>query len=100
MLLDGSVTNIDELLKRADLAMCRAKSAGRNTIRFCDPDMQAAVIAKAALEAAAGQHKQGPLYVAYQPQLDSDDRLIGVEALCAGSTPPHGYTALGIHTAG
>ena len=43
--------SIDEPLKRADLAMYQAKSAGRNTLRFFDPQMQAIVTARAALEA-------------------------------------------------
>ena len=43
--------SIDEPLKRADLAMYQAKSAGRNTLRFFDPQMQAIVTARAHLEA-------------------------------------------------
>ena len=72
----------DELLKRADLAMYQAKAAGRNTLRFFDPDMQATVTARAALELdlrKAVTEKQFRLY--YQPQVDSSGRVIGAEAL-------------------
>jgi len=41
----------DELLKTADIAMYQAKAAGRDTVRFFDPDMQKLVERRAALEA-------------------------------------------------
>jgi diguanylate cyclase (GGDEF)-like protein/PAS domain S-box-containing protein len=43
--------NVDELLKQADLAMYQAKDSGRNAIRFFDPEMQAAITSRVALEA-------------------------------------------------
>ncbi|MBT9507527.1 GGDEF domain-containing response regulator [Rhodoferax sp.] len=41
---------MDDLIKKADVAMYQAKAAGRNTVRFFDPTMQAAASAYAALE--------------------------------------------------
>lgn len=72
----------DEPLKRADTAMYQAKAAGRNTIRFFDPLMQAAVSARLQLEsdlrAALGSDS---LYLEYQPQFDTAGRVCGAEAL-------------------
>ncbi len=81
-LFDGQQDDIDELMKRADLAMYEAKAMGRNTLRFFDPRMQAVVSARAALERDLRQALQaGEFFLCYQPQVGLDGRLLGAEAL-------------------
>jgi diguanylate cyclase (GGDEF)-like protein/PAS domain S-box-containing protein len=84
----GSVV---ELLKSADLAMYHAKSAGRNVLRFFDPKMQAAVTARINLEAELREALQrGRFILHYQPQVDAEGRLTGVEALLRWQHPIRG----------
>ena len=90
LFIDGSLT-ADELMKRADTAMYQAKAAGRNTLRFFDPDMQAAVTARAVLEVDLRRAIEEEQFVLlYQPQLDSDNRVIGGEALLRWQHPTRG----------
>jgi diguanylate cyclase (GGDEF)-like protein/PAS domain S-box-containing protein len=87
-------TDVGELLKRADLAMYQAKMAGKNTMRFFDPDMQKVVLARAALEAdfrLALQDSQ--LVLHYQPQVRLDGRVIGAEALVRWQHPQRGMVS-------
>ncbi len=97
--------NVAEPLKRAELAMYQAKAAGRNTLRFFEPQMQALVSARLALEAAlreAIQKQQFELY--YQPQLNDQGHITGVEALLRwqhplrGLVPPAEFIALAEET--
>ncbi len=71
-----------ELLKHADLAMYRAKAAGRNVIRFFDPTMQTAISSQMGLEADFRASMEGEAFsLVYQPQVTRDGRVTGVEAL-------------------
>jgi len=70
-----------DLLQHADIAMYQAKAAGRNTLRFFAPELQAAVNARAAMEEDLRQGIQtGQFVLYYQPQIDRN-RLSGAEAL-------------------
>jgi len=89
--LNGLQDSVNELLKQADLAMYQAKTLGRNTVCFFDPDMQSAVSAKAAISSDLRiglQEQQFLLY--YQPQVDHHGRVTGVEALLRWQHPERG----------
>jgi diguanylate cyclase (GGDEF)-like protein/PAS domain S-box-containing protein len=90
----GRDAGIDEVLKRADLAMYQAKAAGRNTLRFFDPAMQASINQRSVLEGElhrALADREFVLY--YQPQVDCSDHCVGVEALIRWNHPRRGLVA-------
>ena len=87
---------LEEPLKRAELAMYQAKAAGRNTVRFFEPEMQATVNARATLEAELRQAVlAGQFVLLYQPQIGDDGRLSGVEALLRWQHPRRGLLSPG-----
>jgi len=91
-----SQTSVDELLRRADLAMYKAKDSGRNTFRFFDPQMEALVRERVALEADL---HLGILYeqfvLHFQPQLNQERRIVGAEALIRWNHPHRGLVMPG-----
>jgi len=90
----GHKDSIDDLLRQADLAMYQAKAAGRNTMRFFDPEMQAAVAYRAALEENLQEaliKEQFQLY--YQGQVDGEGCLTGAEALLRWQHPELGMVS-------
>ena len=94
--LDSRQTSVEAILKHADLALFQAKAQGRNKLRFFRPDMEVVVAARAALEADLRDglaREQFLLY--YQPQVDSQHRLLGVEALVRWQHPQRGLVAPG-----
>ena len=87
-------TTVDDLMRRADLAMYQAKAAGRNTLRFFDPAMQSALETRTALEADLRTGlREGQFLLYYQPQVDGDTGLIGAEALVRWRHPQRGMVS-------
>jgi diguanylate cyclase (GGDEF)-like protein/PAS domain S-box-containing protein len=92
---DQSVS-VDDLMKRADTAMYQAKAGGRNTLRFFDPEMQAAVAARAVLDTDLRRAVATSQFVLhYQRQVDGDGRLVGAEALLRWQHPRRGLVLPG-----
>ena len=93
-IFSGQQQSMDEVLKRADLAMYQAKAAGRNTLRFFDPALQAAVADRVALEADLRYGlEHGELALFYQPIVDDTGTVTGVEALSRWVHPQRGMVA-------
>ena len=86
----------EALLKSADQAMYEAKAAGRNMLRFFDAQVQAAVLAEAALEADLRTAlERGEFRLHYQIQFDDASKPIGAEALVRWEHPQRGLLAPG-----
>ena len=84
----------DVVLRQADIAMYKAKNAGRNAVRFFNPEMQRALELHAALEADLRHAVPGQqLRLYYQIQVDSDQRPIGAEALARWIHPKRGIVS-------
>jgi diguanylate cyclase (GGDEF)-like protein len=86
---DGSDTMT--VLANADAALYRAKSDGRHTVRFFDPEMDKRLRERYALQhdlRSAIAH--GELAVHYQPQAKIDGEVFGFEALLRWQHPKHG----------
>ena len=82
VVFSGDRDSMDDLLKRADLAMYQGKSAGRNTARFFDPAMQAAVAEHDAREKDLLRGIAMREFVLhYQIQVNGRGETMGVEAL-------------------
>ena len=81
----------DELLKRADVAMYRAKASGRNAVRFFDPAMQVAIESRVSLEADLRRAlSRDQLELFYQIQVNDERKVTGAEALLRWTHPQHG----------
>jgi len=93
-LFNGNRTSIDDLLKQADLAMYKSKDAGRNALRFFDPDMETAVMERAALERDLRQAvREGHFQLHYQGQVIGAHCITGAEVLTRWRHPQRGMVS-------
>jgi diguanylate cyclase (GGDEF)-like protein len=85
-------TDLDQILKNADMAMYAAKSAGRRTWRFFEPAMDARVKAVRMLETDLRKAiAEEALEVYYQPCINlQNSRITGCEALVRWRHPERG----------
>lgn len=91
VLFNGNFVSIDELLKRSDTAMYEAKAAGRNTLRFFDPAMQAALEKRVDMELQLRLALvQEQLRLFCQVQVDDERKVFGGEVLLRWQHPEHG----------
>jgi len=83
-----------ELLRNADVAMYRAKSAGRNLCQFYAAEMTTQAVARMGMENDLRRAlRHGEFVLHYQPIMScADGRIIGVEALIRWQNPGQGLT--------
>jgi diguanylate cyclase (GGDEF)-like protein len=80
-----------ELLRQADLGLYRAKQTGRSRYCFFDTEMDMMIGVRRLLEEELrAAIRSGALTMAYQPQVDGQGRLTGVEALIRWCHPQRG----------
>jgi len=89
---DGAASTTDELLRSADIALYRAKAAGRGTWRFFEPEMDAEMQARRALEKELRRAlTEGQFELFYQPLVEADTwALASFEALVRWRHPERG----------
>lgn len=90
-LMADNSDEVDDLLKRADMAMCRSKEQGRNMVCVFDPEMERDLALRATLLADLRRALDCREFeLLYQPQLDGDGRVVGCEALARWTHPQRG----------
>lgn len=93
-LFQGHLDSLENLLKNAESSVNQAKAAGRNTIRFFDPQIQAVIMIRLELETdllRALSRNEFQLY--YQLQADDQRRVTGAEVLLRWEHPVRGIVS-------
>jgi EAL domain-containing protein (putative c-di-GMP-specific phosphodiesterase class I) len=90
--MDHDVDGADQLLRNADLAMYRAKAAGRGGFERYDPEMHTELVQRVQLESDLRRALEaGELFLQYQPTFDlGSGQIVGAEALARWNHPVRG----------
>jgi diguanylate cyclase (GGDEF)-like protein len=91
----NDATELNELMKTADMALYEAKNAGRGTYRFYEPEMNARIQARAKLEQdLESAFANGEFELFYQPIVSLDhDKITSFEALLRWNHPELGLVS-------
>ncbi|MEI8399759.1 MAG: EAL domain-containing protein [Alcaligenaceae bacterium] len=97
ILIGDRQVGVEVLLQNADLAMYQAKAQGKDTYRFFDSQMQASLDDRLLMAHELRQAIQGnQLNLHFQPQIDSNLRVSGAEALLRWVNPTYGNISPGL----
>lgn len=93
--LGDATATPDGLLRNADIALYRAKTSGRGTWRFFEPEMDVEMQARRTLEADLRQaFAEAQFELFYQPLIDArTEGLTGFEALLRWNHPTRGMVS-------
>jgi diguanylate cyclase (GGDEF)-like protein len=91
--LNGPAATVEDMLRDADVAMYRAKSAGRGGYEVFEAAIQDTLVARLELERDLQRAVEERQFVVhYQPLVSlTDGRLVGVEALVRWNHPRRGF---------
>jgi diguanylate cyclase (GGDEF) domain len=91
----SDATELDELMKTADIALYEAKNAGRGTYLFYEPEMNARIQARTKLEQdLESAFANGEFELFYQPIVSLDhDKITSFEALLRWNHPELGLVS-------
>jgi EAL domain-containing protein (putative c-di-GMP-specific phosphodiesterase class I) len=91
VLFQGHKQGIEDLLKKADIALYKAKNSDHNSLRLFDPQMQVEINARLVLEndlRLALIENQFKLH--FQSQVSYNRKIVGAEVLLRWHHPVHG----------
>lgn len=90
-LYPGDGQTVDDIIGHADAAMYAAKQAGRGTVRFFEPRMQA--IAEERYDLEHDLHRalgRDEMFLLYEPRVDNRGRVVVLEAVAHWRHPRRG----------
>ncbi|MDZ7751304.1 MAG: diguanylate cyclase [Gammaproteobacteria bacterium] len=96
VLYPGDGQTVDDIIGRADTAMYAAKQAGRGTVQFFEPRIQAIAEARYDLEHDLCRAlERDELFLVYEPRVDIRGRVVGMEAVAQWRHPRRGVLGPG-----